>query len=92
MKTIWKHPIEITDMQDVFMPHGSRLLSVQQQRGEWQGWFLVPDTAAPAMRITVNVVGTGNPVTRDLGRYVCTSQDSRLKAVWHFFADEGPVS
>ena len=89
MKTIWKFPIKITDTQDVFMPRGSRLLSVQQQYGEWQGWFEVPDTTAPDMRIRVSVIGTGNPVAHDPGRYVCTTQDSKLPVVWHFYTDDG---
>ena len=92
MKTIWKHPIEITDIQSVPMPAGSRLLSVQQQHGEWQGWFEVPNTLAPDAQFRVFVLGTGNPITMDIGRYVCTAQDSKLGAVWHFYTDDGEWS
>ena len=92
LKTIWKHPIKITDTQDVFMPVGSRLLSVQQQYGQWQSWWEVPDTEAPAMRTTVSVIGTGNPVTHDPGRYVCTAQEFDLPFCWHFYTDDGAKS
>jgi hypothetical protein len=105
MKTIWKHPIKITDYQSVFMPEGSRLLTVQEQFSHhlggigdeapptWQSWWMVPDTTAPAMRTEVITVGTGNPFPRgDQWRYVCTTQHQLSGLCWHFFSDDGARS
>jgi hypothetical protein len=105
MKTIWKHPIKITDIQNVSMPTGSRLLSVQQQSihplggiGEeapptWQGWFEVPDTEAPKERTRIATVGTGNPFPPgDHWRYACTTQHLESGLCWHFYTDDGAGS
>ena len=59
MKTIWKYPIAMTDVQNVTMPVGAEILSVQPQGGELQLWAIVDPEAAPEFRV-IECVGTGH--------------------------------
>lgn len=85
MKTIYKYPLEITDMQLVQMPSCSNILCVQLQGDSLCLWAEVC-TDEPTRGYTIEIIGTGNPmmpigfVTR---RYISTVQQGPL--VWHIF-------
>lgn len=85
MKTIYKYPLRLTDVQTMRAPEGARFLSAQSQHGEITVWALVaPD--APIESYTVRIVGTGNPIQpNDLTglRYLNTAQQDGF--VWHVF-------
>ena len=86
--TIWKFPVELTDMQAVEMPRGARILDVQSHSGfldsPLQLWALV-DPDADKCRRRIAVRGTGHPVDADVRRstYIATVQQGSL--VWHVF-------
>lgn len=99
MKTIWKFELVVTDLQDVKMPEGAQILSVQGQEvseSTAQGsrhciapmmWALV-DSDAPMGLRRIGIVGTGMPAP-ETGEYIGTAICGFL--VWHVF-DGGEVA
>lgn len=61
MKTIFKYPLAIADVQTLKLPHFAQPLSVQIQHREPQLWALV-DTSAPVGEYEVLMYGTGHKV------------------------------
>lgn len=88
---IWKFPLQITDLQDIPMPGGASLLSVQIQRSEPMLWALVTADAPNVLR-RLRIVGTGHPCDDvSAGQYVATFQSLSGLLVFHVF-DLGTVS
>lgn len=88
MKTIWKFNVKITDSQEIEMPKGAKVLTVQMLAGHINLWAIV-DTDAEKVKRTFHVYGTGNPLPEiDLMRqtrsYVGTVQQAEFY-VWHVF-------
>ena len=63
--TIWKYVLKLTDVQDIEIPHGSILLSVQTQNEDPCLWVLVYDTEAEKEVIRLRTIGTGHNITAD---------------------------
>ena len=82
MKTIWKWTLQPETTID--MPHGAKLLAVQEQRGEPQLWALVDPSAKKYPR-TFRVHGTGHDLTDEPGQYVGTFQMHGGALVFHVF-------
>lgn len=82
--TIWKYELELTDIQFVSMPFGSRLLSVGNQDGKLCLWALVDPDKAKVDR-QIEVIGTGNPIPKYAGEcdFIGTAIISPF--VWHVF-------
>jgi len=98
MKIVWKYPIEVTDLQEVEMPQGSRILSVQVQKklavvgtGPPKSvydpciWALVNTEERKMIRRLFRIYGTGKPVDEPVEslNYVGTFQQGPF--VWHVF-------
>jgi hypothetical protein len=66
------------------MPHGAKLLAVQEQRGEAQLWALV-DPGAKTYPRSFRVYGTGHDMPDDPGQYVGTFQICGCAMVFHVF-------
>lgn len=87
-KTIWKFVLEVTDTQFVNMPAGSEILSVDNQDGSLCLWAMVNpviDPTAEPERREIEIIGTGNPIDRDM---VCRKFIGTVLAapfVWHVF-------
>ncbi len=83
---IWKWTLQVTDLQQVQMPRGAQVLSVQTQGGAPQLWALV-DEKAPAEPRTFATYATGNPMPEvaDYGRFVGTYQMHGGALVFHVF-------
>ena len=62
---IWKYNLNIEDHQVIEMPQRARLLSVDVQRGVPRLWAEV-DQKAPLEKRRIWVMGTGNPLPKDL--------------------------
>ena len=60
--TIWKFPLAITDIQEAEMPHGAKILHVDNQDGIPTMWAEV-DTRQVMVKRIIAVVGTGNPMS-----------------------------
>ena len=86
MKTIWKYPIETTEVQQIGMPQGAEILCVQMQASTPCLWALC-EHAAPRQPRTIRIFGTGNPITEEPGRYIGTYQLSGGALVFHVFEE-----
>lgn len=82
MKLIYKYPLTTLGLQQVSMPAGARLLTVQIQNDRPTLWALV-NTDAPEAPVTIRTVGTGQNLDAEPGRYLGTTQVRGL--VWHHF-------
>lgn len=84
---VYRVNLDVTDAQIVHLPSESRILSVQENRGELSLWALV-DIHQPDVKRWVYVVGTGNPIDFDprTSPYFGTVQmDGGRRGVWHVF-------
>jgi hypothetical protein len=86
MKTIWKFPIETTHVQNVSMPEGARILSVNTQMDKPCIWAVVETENKPQMR-TFKTYGTGHglPEHYAIDVYVGTYLVSGDSLVFHVF-------
>lgn len=84
MHTIWKFPLAITDRQNVMMPAGAEILSAQMQDDRLCLWALV-NPEAPKQPREIEVLGTGQPITKADRRYISTTQMLGGRLVWHVF-------
>jgi len=57
--SIWKFPLKTTDYQEVSMPKGAQILSIQVQNEVPCIWAVVDDNADKEVRI-FEIYGTGN--------------------------------
>lgn len=81
---IWKWTLEITDRQELHMPVGAKLLTVQMQHGKPCIWALCDENHERALR-TIAIYGTGNPMPENPGEYVGTFQVDSGLLVFHVF-------
>ena len=83
---IWKFTLQVTDHQQVLMPRGAQVLSVQTQHNMPQVWALV-DERAPLEPRGFATYGTGNPMPEQVyfGRFVGTYQIDSGSLVFHVF-------
>jgi len=90
-KTIWKFPLKVTDGQNISMPVGSEILTVQTQNEEPCLWALVDPKATTEIRF-FEIFGTGHPVGYDMGvsrKYISTFQLRGGALVFHVFEYTG---
>jgi hypothetical protein len=91
-RRIWRFPLPITDRVRIDMPEGAQPLSVAVSRTGGEDldlWAIVNPDNTPGFR-TFLVVGTGNPVPADCGRFIGTVATHGGALVWHVFeAKEG---
>ncbi len=80
--TIWKYPIDLDDLQTVYMPDGAAIISADLQGGCITLWALV-DLTAPRCARDIAIVGTGHPVPLGAGAFLGTVQQPPF--VWHLF-------
>lgn len=91
-RRIFKYPLEITDVQDVTMPAGVKILSVAEQDHSGIVLWADVDSQAPKVRRRIVIVGTGNPmltVPAD-AVFVGTVQTFGGRLVWHVY-DGGEI-
>jgi hypothetical protein len=83
---VYKYDLEVTDAQLMRLPAGSRILSVQEQRGVLRLWALA-DVKRVDVERWVYIVGTGNPAPASVfeQEYIGTVQTNGGVLVWHVF-------
>lgn len=59
MKRIFKYSLEILDRQEVELPAGAKILSVQAQNGLPQIWAMVDDSQVKTDMVHIRIIGTG---------------------------------
>lgn len=87
-KTIWKFPLQVTDIQTIKLPAYYELLTIQAQGEEVCLWALVNPQEESRHSCTIEIFGTGNPVHYDMGverKYISTFQLLGGKFVGHAF-------
>lgn len=85
MKTVYKFPLETTDLQSVEMPIGAEILTIQTQNERACIWALV-DVEQPLEKRHFEMFGTGHPVPANAERkYIGTFQMSGGRLVFHCF-------
>jgi hypothetical protein len=84
MKTIWKWTLHHGVIINI--PHGAKLLAVQEQRGKPQLWALV-DPGAKTYPRTFHLYMQGEDLPDDPGQYVGTFQMPGGALVYHVFED-----
>jgi hypothetical protein len=89
MKTIYKYELAIDDTQELMLPEGAEILTVQMQDGYPRLWALV-DPHAPKKRRYIDIYGTGHPVGDKHGQYLGTFQEHGGQLVWHVFERTQP--
>ena len=85
MRTIYKYPLEVTDLQVFTMPTGGQILSVQVQNGIPCLWVLVKELHKREVR-RIRIIGTGNPIGEDEHlTFIGTFQMEGGSLVFHVF-------
>lgn len=84
-KTIYKYPLEVTDLQELELPEGAEILTVQMQTGVPCLWALVDPTADKKCRL-IRIAGTGHFLNDEIEhRYIGTFQMAGGQLVFHAF-------
>ena len=88
MRTVYKYPLLLEDTQEIEMPGGSQILTVQVQRDQPCVWALV-ETQSQLVNRTFRVAGTGHdiPYGPELD-YIGTFQLQSGLLVFHVFEEK----
>lgn len=86
-ETIYKYPLRIADEQEVLLPAGARILTVQPQNDVINLWALV-NPAATAEAVNIRMYGTGHPIDNsEKMEYLNTVQLYGGRLVFHIFTE-----
>ncbi len=90
-KTIYKYPLQTTNVQILELPKGAEVLTVQTQNDTPQLWAVVDPENELEKRI-IEIIGTGHPVRSSTvwranisRKYISTYQLFAGKGVFHVF-------
>jgi hypothetical protein len=88
MRTIFKYPLDITDVQTVALPVGADSLSVHMQGAHPCLWALV-DTTAPTSQRVIRTYGTGHDCSdmAATAQFLGTVMLNGPGLVFHIFID-----
>lgn len=84
MKTIYKYELEVEDKQEIRMPKGAKILSVQTQHGNPCIWTLVDNSEYHEIR-TFIMHGTDHPCEESDLIFIGTIQMIDGNLVFHIF-------
>jgi hypothetical protein len=87
IQRIYRYRLPITDAPAIELPIGAQVLSVgppRDGRDELDLWALV-DPDQVAIRTEFRIVGAGNPVPYDCGRFIGTVPTHGGQLIWHVF-------
>jgi hypothetical protein len=84
MEKIWKYEIELTDTQEIEMPRNAKILSCQMQWSNTCIWAKV-ETGNRMETVTIDVIGTGNPISEFNREFIDTIQLNGGALVFHVF-------
>lgn len=87
MKTIYKYPIEVTDIQKIKLPFDSLIISVLNQNGKLVIYALVDTEEKDTEERTIRIFGTGNPCDVEEFDYNFLGSVFMGDLVWHIFAE-----
>jgi hypothetical protein len=85
---IYKYQLKVTDSQELELPKGARILTVQTQQEVVCLWALVDSNAIERQRHVIHFIGTGNShIPSSKLRYIGTVQQLGGSLVWHVFEE-----
>lgn len=85
MRTVYKYPLEIADVQTVHMPRRAVILTVQNQGGKLCLWAEL-DNQEKVCERTIEIFGTGHQISAVDNRvYIGTAQQLNGALVWHVY-------
>lgn len=85
MKKIFKYELAITDRQNLTMPAGAQILTVQLQNEKVQLWALVSEDNPPKVH-NIECYGTGHPIDKpNFLVHIASVQTNGGQFIWHFF-------
>lgn len=86
-RTIWKFPLEITDLQEISLPHRAEVLCIKAQGNNLCLWALVDPSHAVAP-VRVRICGTGHPAPSDDSTFEYVDTVIMPNGlVWHVFLE-----
>ncbi len=85
MKTIWKFPLKLVDIQDIKLPIESQFLSCINQDDMATLYFIV-NPELPKTRLEIFIYGTGNPAYPEDKIFLGTVSIGHF--VWHIFSGQ----
>ena len=90
-KTIYKYPLELTDVQTLEVPFGAKVLSTELQGHQICVWAIVDLTTVepgPTENLTIRIVGTGNPLPEKCIESKFLGTVTMPPFVWHVFLED----
>ncbi len=91
-KAIYKYQLEVTDLQNILLPKGAEILTIQAQFEKPCLWALVDPNENSNVSVGIEIFGTGPPVGYDMGvdrKYISTFQLKGGALVFHAFEYTG---
>jgi predicted regulator of amino acid metabolism with ACT domain len=85
MKRIFKYRIKIDDLQEIQMPVGAEILTVQVQQETPCIWAMVDDDVPIMHTRRIETFGTGHAVQEAERKYIGTYQIRNGALVFHVF-------
>jgi hypothetical protein len=83
-KTVWKYELTTNDVNELEIPIGGKILTLQMQNGIPCIWALVDHKAEKETR-RFGTIGTGNFTRQENIEYIGTFQTYQGALVWHVF-------
>lgn len=83
--TIWKFPLQLKDTQTIEMPFGAEIICVQVQHDAITLWAIVEEKNTDTEDRTIEVYGTGHPMTNHHRDYIGTIQFQGGGFIFHVF-------
>ena len=86
-KAIWKFGLEVVDLQDIEMPIGAEILSVQTQYNKVCIWAVCDPEAKKEKRVFM-VKGTGHKFDDsdlEYATFIGTTQMHEGQLIWHVY-------
>jgi len=83
-KSIWKFPVETTDNQEIRMPAGAKILSIQTQSNSPCICAEV-DTNAPKESRFIDIYSTKDTLPNNPGQYLGTYQLNDGMSIFHVY-------
>lgn len=86
MKVIYKYSLLVKDTQELSLPIGAKILTVQLQFGTPFLWAIVDPDETLMEKRTIQIIGTGHfKQDNEIGKYISTFQLYDGEMIFHVF-------
>ena len=84
MKVVFKYELPMKPLFELVLPDGAEILTFKEQNKEFYIWCLV-DTGRKTGIRHFEMSGTGEPITKEIIRYIGTIVTDNDERVFHLF-------